>query len=72
MDMIEYLEYLLTDEGLKPLPQKVQVILELQSPTINKPLQILLGHIVPPRYMGEEKQCACIPQIKLGNTVILK
>ena len=45
MDMIEYLVYLLSCKGLKPLLQKTQAKLALQPPTNVKQLKMVLGPV---------------------------
>ena len=40
---IEYLGYLITRDGIKPLEQKVQAILQLEKPTTLRELRRMLG-----------------------------
>ncbi len=42
---IEYLDYILTREGIKPQPKKVQAILALNPPTNIKELRHFLGMV---------------------------
>jgi hypothetical protein len=42
---IEYLSYILTREGIKPQPKKVQAILALNPPNIDKDLRHFLGMV---------------------------
>ena len=42
---IEYLGYMLTKEGVKPVQKKVQAVLDLQPPTTLKQLRSLLGMV---------------------------
>ena len=42
---IEYLGYMLTKEGVKPVQNKVQAVLDLQPPTTLKQLRSLLGMV---------------------------
>jgi len=50
---IEYLGYILTREGIKPQPKKVQAVLALKPPTNVKELRHFLGNAVLPRHVGE-------------------
>jgi len=43
MEEMEYLGYVLTRDGIKPQPQKVQAILALKPPTNVKELRTFLG-----------------------------
>ena len=42
---IEYLGYLLTKEGIKPVLNKIQTVLDLQPPSTLKQLRSILGMI---------------------------
>ena len=42
---IEYLGYLLTKEGIKPVHKKIQAVLDLQAPTTLKQLRSFLGMV---------------------------
>ena len=42
---IEYLGYMLTKEGVKPVQKKIQAVLDLQAPTTLKQLRSLLGMV---------------------------
>jgi len=42
---IEYLGYLLTKEGIKPVQNKIQAVLDLQAPTTLKELRSFLGMV---------------------------
>ncbi len=42
---IEYLSYILTREGIKPQPKKVQTILTLNLPNMVKELRHFLGMV---------------------------
>ena len=44
-DEIEYLEYILMHEGIKPQPEKVSAILAIQLPTNVKGLRKFLGMV---------------------------
>ncbi len=48
---IEYLDYILSREGIKPQPKKVQVILVLNLPNNVKELRHFLGMVQYNRYM---------------------
>jgi hypothetical protein len=48
---IEYLGYILTREGIKPQPKKVQAILELNPPTTVKELRHFLRMVQNYQYM---------------------
>ena len=51
----EYLGYILTRDGIKPQPQKVQVILALKPPTNVKELRTFLGIFQYYRDMWEKR-----------------
>ena len=42
---IEYLGYMLTKDGIKPVQKKVQAVLDLQPPTTLKQLRSFLGMV---------------------------
>ena len=58
---IEYLGYLLTKEGIKPVPNKVQAVLDLQPPTTLKQLRSLLGMVQFYRDMWQRRSHILAP-----------
>ena len=58
---IEYLGYLLTKDGIKPVPNKVQAVLDLQPPTTLKQLRSLLGMVQFYRDMWQKRSHILAP-----------
>ena len=58
---IEYLGYLLTKEGIKPVLNKIQAVLDLQPPSTLKQLRSLLGMIQFYRDMWQRRSHILAP-----------
>jgi hypothetical protein len=58
---IEYLGYILTREGIKPHPKKVQAILALSLPNIVKELRCFLGMVQYYRDMWARRSEMLLP-----------
>ena len=64
---IEYLGYVLTQEGIKPQPEKVSAILAILPPTTVKELRNVLGMVQYYRDLWEERSCFLEPLLILGT-----
>ena len=73
---IEYLGYILTREGIKPQPEKVQAILALKEPTSVKELRKFLGMVQYYRDVWEKQSHMIAPLTDLvgecGETKITR
>ena len=70
---IEYLGYVLTREGIRPQPEKVQAILALREPTSVKELRKFLGMVQYYRDIWEKRSHLVAPLTDLVVSVgILK
>ena len=73
---IEYLGYILTREGIKPQPEKVQAILALKEPTSVKELRKFLGMVQYYRDVWEKRSHMIAPLTNLvgecGETKITR
>ena len=58
---IEYLGYILTRDGIKPQPEKVQAILALKEPTLVKELRKFLGMVQYYRDVWEKRSHMVAP-----------
>lgn len=58
---IEYLGYLITRDGIKPLEQKVQAILQLEKPTTLRELRRMLGMVQYYRDIWEKRSHVLAP-----------
>ena len=58
---IEYLGYLLTKDGIKPVQKKIQAVLDLQPPTILKELCKFLGMVQFYRDMWKQRSHILAP-----------
>ena len=62
---IEYLGYILTQEGIKPQPEKVSAILVIQPPTNVKGLRKFLGMVQYYRDLWEKRSDMLAPLMDL-------
>ena len=65
MEEVEYLGYILTCEGIKPIPEKVSAILALKEPTSVKELRKFLGMVQYYRDLWEKRSHLLAPLTNL-------
>ena len=62
---IEYLGYIITKEGIKPQPKKVQAILDMQHPTTKTEVRHFLGMVQYYRDLWPRRSEICAPLTEL-------
>ena len=62
---IEYLGYIITKEGIKPQPKKVQAILDMQCPSTKTEVRHFLGMVQYYRDLWPRRSEICAPLTEL-------